>query len=47
MAFGLGLVISAVTWFGYGFVWWGTIALAIGGMFWMLTSLITIFTGYE
>jgi hypothetical protein len=45
--FALGLSWSAATWFGYGFVWWGTIALTLVGFFWMLTGLITMFTGYE
>jgi hypothetical protein len=43
----IGGVTSALTWFGLGFVWWGTIALALGGMFWMLTGLVTMFTDYE
>lgn len=47
MTFALGASVSAVTWFAYGFVWWGTIALAIGGFFWFLTGLVTMFTGYE
>jgi hypothetical protein len=47
MLFALGGSISAATWFGYGFVWWGTIATAVVGFFWMLTGLITMFTGYE
>jgi hypothetical protein len=47
MTFALGASVSAVTWFCYGFVWWGTIALAVGGFFWSLTGLVTKFTGYE
>jgi hypothetical protein len=45
--FALGACWAATTWFGYGFVWWGTIALAIAGFFWLLTGLITMYTGYE
>ena len=47
MLLALGGIVSAITWFVFGFVWWGTLATAIGGAFWMLTGLITMFTGYE
>jgi hypothetical protein len=47
LTFAFGTVISVGTWFCYGFVWWGTIAIAIGGLFWMLAGLITMFSGYE
>ena len=47
LIFGIGAGISALTWFYLGFVWWGTILLAVGGLFWTLTGLITVFTEYE
>ena len=47
MVFAMGACISAATWFGYGFVWWGTILMAVGGLFWMLAGLVTMFSGYE
>jgi hypothetical protein len=45
--FVIGSGVSALTGFYLGFVWWGTVLLALGGFFWMVTGLITVFTDYE
>ena len=39
--------VSALTWFFLGFVWWGTIVFGLGGLFWMITGLVTVLTDYE
>lgn len=47
MVLTMGGTFTAITYFGFGFIWlWPAIA-AIGGLFWMLLGLITLFTGYE
>ncbi|MFO0942610.1 MAG: hypothetical protein U0930_17885 [Pirellulales bacterium] len=43
----IGLLATAGTYFLFGMVWFWTIIIAIAGFFWLLTGLITYFTGYE
>ena len=45
--FVIGAGLSGLTWFYMGFVSLWTVGIAVGGLFWMLTSLITVFTDYE
>ncbi len=43
----MGGTTTAVTYFGFGFIWiWPAIA-AVAGLFWMLAGLVTLCTGYE
>ena len=47
MALIAGGAFTAVTFFGFGFIWFWPVIVAAGGLFWMLAGLITLFTGYE
>lgn len=43
----IGAGLSALTWFYLGFVSLWTIGIAVGGLFLMLTSLVTVLTDFE
>ena len=43
----IGAGLSALTSFAMGLVSFWTLAIAVGGLFWMLTGLVTVFTDYE
>ena len=43
----MGLIITAVTAIGLGVIWIWSVILAIAGLFWLLTGLVTYYTGYE
>jgi hypothetical protein len=47
MVFVIGASVTAVTHFGFGFVWIITVVAAVAGFFWLLVGLVTFFTGYE
>jgi hypothetical protein len=47
MALIAGGTFTAVTYFAFGFIWIWPVVVALGGMFWMLAGLVTMFTGYE
>jgi hypothetical protein len=47
MLCGIGVVSTATTYFGFGFIWFWTVIAAVCGLFWLLTGLVTLFTGYE
>jgi hypothetical protein len=45
--FVIGAGLTGLTWFSIGRVYYWSLAIAVGGLFWMLTGLVTVFTDYE
>ncbi|ELP35209.1 hypothetical protein [Rhodopirellula baltica] len=43
----IGLISTTLTHFLFGYVWFGTVAIGIAGLFWFLTGVITYYTGVE
>lgn len=47
VALAIGVIGTVVPYFALGVIWIITIAIAVGGLFWLLVGLITYLTGYE
>lgn len=47
VALAIGVLITLGTVFALGLVWGWSVILAVAGFFWLVTGLITYYSGYE
>lgn len=43
----IGVVAIAATYLAFGMVWILSVIIALAGLFWLLTGLVTLLTGHE